>query len=119
MLVICQAESRTGGWDLAEMIWGPAYYTMWRALLFKEVDEWYKEHPPTKKCKSYGTPSGSPGVVVVDREFKNVDNFIDFIDVAARAGGANLKEPAAGVALAAAAAAAAASTGAAASGGQA
>ena len=93
----------------------PAYYKMWRALLFKELDEWYKEYPATKKRKSYGTASGSAGVVVVDREFKNVDNFIDFIDVAAHAGGA--RAPAAGVALAAAATAAAASTGAAASGG--
>ena len=95
----------------------PANYKMWRSLLYKELDTWYKDHPPSsKKRRSYGSSSGSPSVVV-RREFLNVDNFVDLLDDATGAGGASAGAPAAGVALAAAAsAAAAASTAAAASG---
>jgi hypothetical protein len=41
----------------------PAKYRMWRSLLYKELDGWYKEHQPSKKHKSHGTASGSPSVV--------------------------------------------------------
>ena len=42
----------------------PARFKMWRSLLYKELDEWYKEHLPSKKHKSYGATSGSPSVAV-------------------------------------------------------
>jgi hypothetical protein len=31
------------------------HYKMWRSLLYKELDEWFAEHPPTRKRKSHGT----------------------------------------------------------------
>jgi hypothetical protein len=88
----------------------PATYKIWRSLLYKELDEWYKEHPPTKKRKSYGAASGSPSVVA-DYQIRNVDNFVDLldddVDVAGAPAGRASAPPAAGVALAAAASAAA------------
>ena len=79
---------------------------MWRALLYKELEEWYTEHPPaSKKRKSTGGASRITNVVV-DEEFFPVDNFVDFLDDlepgACTAGGAR-----AGPSPAAAAAAAA------------
>jgi hypothetical protein len=92
----------------------PAYYKIWRSLLYRELDAWYTEHPSSKKRRSKGAASGR--VTVVNRKFQNVDDFIDLLDDDAGAGGASA--PAAGVALAAAAAAeSAASLGAGAVGG--
>ena len=65
----------------------PARYKMWRSLLYKELDEWYKEHPPSKKRRSRGAASGSSSVVA-DYELPEVADFIDLLDVAAGAGGA-------------------------------
>ena len=83
----------------------PAYYKIWRSLLqlFKELDGWYKEHLPSKKRRSCGTASGSANVIVVDREFMNVDFFIDqgLLDYYSHAAGVALDDysHAAGVAL--------------------
>jgi hypothetical protein len=83
----------------------PANYKMWRSQLYKELDEWYKEHLPSKKRKIHGAALGNP-IVVVNSEFKDVD----YLDVVTGAGGGGA--PAAGVALAAAASPAAAAPGA-------
>ncbi len=69
--------------------------------MYTEWDDWYKEHLPSKKSKSWGAASGSPSVIV-DSEFLNVDTFVDYLHIDTGAGGAGA--PAAGVALAAAAA---------------
>jgi hypothetical protein len=82
---------------------------MWRSLLYKELDDWYKEYQPSKKRKSLGAASGRH-IVVFDRKFKDVVNLVDYLDIATNAGGAGA--PAAGVAPAAAANAAAAAPGA-------
>jgi hypothetical protein len=89
----------------------PEKYNVWRTSLYKELDEWYKDHQlSSKKRKSTGGISRIADVI--DEEFPNVDmeNFVDlcYDDVAAGAGGARAGVPAAAAALAAAASAAAA-----------
>ena len=76
----------------------PAYYKIWRSLLYQELHAWYQEHPrSSKKRKSCGKASGH--VAVVNRTFQHMDDFVDLLDDDGGAGGA--RAPAAGAALAA------------------
>jgi hypothetical protein len=95
----------------------PETYKVWRTLLYKELDEWYNDHPPaSKKHKSTGGASRIADVVVGGDEFLKVDidNFVDLLDDdesgAGTAGGARVGPSAATAALAAAASAAAAAS---------
>jgi hypothetical protein len=69
----------------------PETYEVWRTLLYKELDEWYTDHPPAStKRKSTGGASRIPDSVAADGdEFLKVDmdNFVDLLeDVAAGVG---------------------------------
>ena len=51
---------------------------MWRSCLYKELEEWYRVHPPSsKKRKSTGKAVGEIVDVDDDRQFISVDNFVD------------------------------------------
>jgi hypothetical protein len=66
----------------AVFLQNPEKYKIWRSLLYKELDERYKVHPPlSKKCKSSGTAS-ERAAIVVERQFIYMDNFVDCPDAA-------------------------------------
>jgi hypothetical protein len=75
-------------------------YKLWRSFLYTELDEWYSKRPPSsKKSKSNGRAVAIASVVV-DRRFRNVDNFVDPLEagVAATAAALAAADAAAGAA---------------------
>jgi ubiquitin len=86
-------------------------YKIWRALLYKELEEWYTEHPPASKKRKRSSGASRIANVIVDEEFFPVDNFVDFLEDlesdVGTAGGARAGPLPAAAALAAVASAAA------------
>jgi ubiquitin len=58
----------------------PETYKVWRTLLYKELNEWYTDHPQaSKKRKRTGGASRIVDVVVGGDEYLN-ENFVDLLD---------------------------------------
>ena len=78
----------------------------WRGRLYIALEEWYSEHPPTKKRRSNIGGAERPTAYNMNRPFLNIDDFVDpLADNAAAAIPPSASSAAAAAALAAAAAA--------------
>jgi hypothetical protein len=64
----------------------PSFLTrqrLWRSVLYKELDEWCSKHQQSSKRRKSNSRAVAIANVVVDRRFKDMDDFADPLDAGA------------------------------------